>query len=220
MVVASLLIGAAALGCLRLLIRLQSRQPIESANAVLVGLADCYHSSTYDATGGGRLRNYVDADDLLARPLPTMEAVADWLTEQLRRFPDERICFLDKDAGPVGPVACAWLLAMRLQRSVSILRVHKDMLWMSFKGARLGQGDRVVLVDDVVRTGLHVVKAQKRLASVGARVVAVVAFVDRRSEVKLDPELDPKIEIVAACAVPKLLEHVDQTRSGKPAYDA
>jgi orotate phosphoribosyltransferase len=47
------------------------------------------------------------------------------------------------------------------------------------EGGRLSEDDRVVLVDDVVSSGGSILKAYDRVVETGARVVAVVAMVDR-----------------------------------------
>lgn len=50
------------------------------------------------------------------------------------------------------------------------------------EGARLGEGDRVLLVDDVVTSGGSIMKAYERVAAIGALVVGVIPMVDRGDE--------------------------------------
>lgn len=45
---------------------------------------------------------------------------------------------------------------------------------------RLGEGERVVLIEDVTTTGTQAVRAARRLAEAGAEVAGVVAVLDRR----------------------------------------
>lgn len=47
------------------------------------------------------------------------------------------------------------------------------------EGARLGTGDRVLLVEDVVTTGGSIMKAHDAVAATGADVVAAATVVDR-----------------------------------------
>ena len=49
----------------------------------------------------------------------------------------------------------------------------------AIEGARLGPGDRVLLVDDVVTTGGSILRAYEEAAKTGAQVVAASALVDR-----------------------------------------
>ena len=51
----------------------------------------------------------------------------------------------------------------------------------AIEGARLGPGDRVLLVDDVVTTGGSILRAYEEVAKTGAQVVAASALVDRGS---------------------------------------
>jgi len=47
------------------------------------------------------------------------------------------------------------------------------------EGSQLTQGDRVLLVDDVVTTGGSIVKAYERVISTGAEVIGVIPMMDR-----------------------------------------
>lgn len=48
-----------------------------------------------------------------------------------------------------------------------------------FVGGEPGEGDKVILTDDVVSTGASLIEAAHRIAVAGAEVVAVVPLVDR-----------------------------------------
>lgn len=47
---------------------------------------------------------------------------------------------------------------------------------------RLGEGERVALIEDVTTTGTQAVRAARRLVEAGAEVAGVVAVLDRREE--------------------------------------
>jgi orotate phosphoribosyltransferase len=47
------------------------------------------------------------------------------------------------------------------------------------EGTRLAEGDRVVMVEDVVSTGASLLRAAERVTELGARVVAATALLDR-----------------------------------------
>lgn len=54
---------------------------------------------------------------------------------------------------------------------------HGRRAWV--EGFRLGDGDRVVMVEDVVSTGASLLRAVDRVAELGAVVVAATALLDR-----------------------------------------
>ena len=58
---------------------------------------------------------------------------------------------------------------------------HGSSAGRSVEG-NLYQGERVVLVEDVVTTGTQAVRAARNLVAAGAEVVTVVAVLDRREE--------------------------------------
>jgi orotate phosphoribosyltransferase len=58
---------------------------------------------------------------------------------------------------------------------------HGRQAWI--EGARVGAGDRVVAVEDVVSTGASLLKAVDRIRELGAVVVAATALLDRSPSV-------------------------------------
>lgn len=54
---------------------------------------------------------------------------------------------------------------------------HGRRAWV--EGARLGEGDRILAVEDVVSTGASLLRAMERVAELGAHVVAASALLDR-----------------------------------------
>lgn len=62
-------------------------------------------------------------------------------------------------------------------------------LGREFVGAEPKEGDRVILVDDVVSTGNSLKEAWDKITSTGAKVVAVAPLVDRGNNVIPDPTL-------------------------------
>ena len=51
------------------------------------------------------------------------------------------------------------------------------------EGTRLGRGDRVVMVEDVVSTGASLLRAAEKVTDLGADVVAATALLDRSPKV-------------------------------------
>jgi orotate phosphoribosyltransferase len=58
---------------------------------------------------------------------------------------------------------------------------HGRRAWV--EGARLDNGDRVLIVEDVVSTGASLLKAVDRVAELGVNVVAATALLDRSPQV-------------------------------------
>lgn len=58
---------------------------------------------------------------------------------------------------------------------------HGREAWV--EGARLGPGDRVLMVEDVVSTGASLLRAAEKVTDLGATVVAASALVDRSPRV-------------------------------------
>jgi orotate phosphoribosyltransferase len=59
---------------------------------------------------------------------------------------------------------------------------HGRGAWV--EGTRLKDGDRVVIVEDVVSTGASLLRAVERVAELGAQVVAATALLDRSPVVR------------------------------------
>jgi orotate phosphoribosyltransferase len=81
---------------------------------------------------------------------------------------------LGADALAVGIAAAAnrrWYIVRKEPKGRGTAR------WI--EGAQIGDGDRVLLVDDVVTTGGSILKAHEIVTATGAEVVAAVTLVDR-----------------------------------------
>jgi orotate phosphoribosyltransferase len=66
---------------------------------------------------------------------------------------------------------CSWFSVRKEPKG------HGRSAWV--EGARLIEGDRVVIVEDVVSTGASLLKAVDRVRELGAEVVAATALLDR-----------------------------------------
>jgi orotate phosphoribosyltransferase len=58
---------------------------------------------------------------------------------------------------------------------------HGRRAWV--EGARIGLGDQVLMVEDVVSTGASLLKAVEKVAELGAEIVAATALLDRSPQV-------------------------------------
>jgi orotate phosphoribosyltransferase len=81
---------------------------------------------------------------------------------------------LGADALAVGIAAaanCQWFFVRKEPKGRGTRR--------SIEGAQIGEGDRILLVDDVVTTGGSILLAHDLVVATGAKVVAAVTLVDR-----------------------------------------
>ena len=157
-------------------------------------LSNALTCSEYTATAGGRLWNYFDADKLLLGSPQAFDLVSSEVVEQLKRYSPAKICFVEKDSGPVGMLSLASFVAERLGKPVSAIRVRRAVWKMAVKGMPITAGDHVVLIQDVMTTGFQLVRAAATLEKLKARIVSVIALVDREMEkdgdfVKLNVDL-------------------------------
>jgi len=168
--------------------------------------------SEYQATAGGRIPNYVDTDGLMKNPHLLEKAIsrmAGRLTNYLEKNPATKICFIEKDSGPLGMLAYAGLMSAKLQRPISAIRPRRDVLKMAVEGTPIETGDKVVLVQDVLTTSFQVLQAAQKIKQLGAQAVAVVALVDRGQE--KDSQLsETGIEIISDVN----LSEMEQSRQG------
>lgn len=145
--------------------------------------AEALHNSEYVGTAGGVIYNFYDADLLVMREFGLLDSLAQRIVEKLNNnFPNAKVCFMEGDSGPVGMIPLQGLVAKLLNKSTSVIRLRRDILKMAVKGASIESGDEVVILQDVFRTGFHVIKANRILSSMGARIVGIVALVDRVQE--------------------------------------
>lgn len=88
---------------------------------------------------------------------------------------------VDRIAGPeLGAVALATGLSLRTGLPFVIVRkADKDYGTRRLVEGELLEGDRVLLLEDVVSTGAQAIRAANQVIRAGAQVVAVLAVVDR-----------------------------------------
>lgn len=147
--------------------------------------AAAFHSSEYQATSGGRIPNYVDTDEMMKNPellIKSISKVVKHLKKYIKKHPVAKVCFIEKDSGPLGMLAYAGLISTELNRPISTIRPRRDILRMAVEGAPIRTGDKIVLVQDVLTTSFQVVQAAHKIQQLGAQVLAVVALVDRGQE--------------------------------------
>lgn len=70
---------------------------------------------------------------------------------------------------------CAWFSVRKEPKG------HGRLSWI--EGARLTEGDRVVMVEDVVSTGASLIRAAQQVTDMGGVVIAATALLDRSPRV-------------------------------------
>jgi orotate phosphoribosyltransferase len=139
---------------------------------------DCFFQPT---AAPGELPDYIDLDGLLRKPA-LLKDLAKKISDVLTRWPVAKICFFEKDSGPLGVVPLAGLVASIMERPISIARPLRDVMAISLKGEPIRKGDEVVLVHDLLTSGFQILPAVNYIHELGAKVIAVVVCVDREEK--------------------------------------
>jgi orotate phosphoribosyltransferase len=88
---------------------------------------------------------------------------------------------IDRIAGPeLGAVPLATALSLEIGIPFAIVRKGgKDYATGRLVEGELYEGERVVVVEDVISTGSQAIRAANQLRSVGAEVVGIIGVIDR-----------------------------------------
>jgi len=137
-----------------------------------------YRDPPFQLTSGGWSHDYVDGKHAIATGAglrQASQAVIDLMGESF-----------DAVGGPtMGADALAHGVALLSGSAWFSVRKeakgHGRGAWV--EGARLEDGDRVIVVEDVVSTGASLLRAVERIQELGVEVVAATALVDRSPSV-------------------------------------
>jgi len=88
------------------------------------------------------------------------------------------VCFVEKNFGSGGILTIAGAIGIKLKRPVSKISLIRDVMPMAIGGTPIGRGDKVVMVQDVLRTGTQTMQAVQKLEKFMVRVVAVISLID------------------------------------------
>lgn len=158
------------------------RDTLQVSIKLLHEFAKAHENCEFEATAGGRIKDYFDADRLLMGSPDVLEEVAGQIVKMLKKYPHAKVGFIEKDSGPVGMLIMEGLIASKLGRPTSTVRPRRDVWKTAIKGDPIEKGDEVVLIQDVLRTGFQVIKAIRILEKRGAHTIAVITLVDREEE--------------------------------------
>ncbi|MDA8045151.1 MAG: phosphoribosyltransferase family protein [Actinomycetota bacterium] len=132
----------------------------------------------FQLSSGGWSHDYVDGKFAVATG-PALRQASEALVALLGdRFDSVGGPTMGADAlahGVAIVAGCSWFSVRKEPKG------HGRQAWV--EGARLGPGDRVVMVEDVVSTGASLLRAAEKVTDLGATVVAASALLDRSPRV-------------------------------------
>lgn len=129
-----------------------------------------YVRGFFTFAGGSESSTYLDKYLVLTRP-GILSRCADLLAEDLPEHTD-RLC-----ARSSGAIVLATAMALRSGIHLIVPRETPGPVWEV--GGEVFPGARVVLVEDVIFTGHHALRATEELRRAGVEVIRVTCLVDR-----------------------------------------
>lgn len=146
----------------------------EQAIAILKE-TDAFLEGHFLLSSGLHSGGYCQCAKLLRFP-DKAEAVLSRVTEQVKDLPITKVC------GPaMGGVIVSYELARQLNKE-SIFTERKDGEMQLRRGFTVGEGDNILITEDVVTTGKSTLETVEALEKLGAKVIGVACIADRRGE--------------------------------------
>lgn len=144
--------------------------------APLLWESNCLDFGEFTLTSGKKSPYYVDLRLLPSHPekfARAVEMAADFLEAESADF--DAIC-----AVPTGGLPFGTALAQKMKKPLTYVRKEGKSHGEGRKiEGEINQGDRVLLVDDIITTGGSVISAGKSVRDAGAQVEQVAVLVDR-----------------------------------------
>uniref|UniRef100_A0A7J2THW4 Orotate phosphoribosyltransferase n=1 Tax=Archaeoglobus fulgidus TaxID=2234 RepID=A0A7J2THW4_ARCFL len=125
-------------------------------------------------SSGKRSNVYVDVK--IASTFPDiLEMIADAMAEKLKNVEFDRIACIE-----LGGVPIATAVSLKMKKPLLIFRKEKKEHGLSEDMiGELKEGERVVVIEDVITTGKSALSVAKRVEEKGGKVVKILAVVDR-----------------------------------------
>lgn len=133
-----------------------------------------------------------------------LEVLCQSLAKLLEPMPCTRLCAVPYGAWPLAT-------ALSLHRQIPTLLLRKEAKSHGTKNRIDGsysQADRIAVIEDVVTSGGSALETAKTLASSGAKVVGVVAVVDREGGAK-ELLAEHGLSLASVCTLSHLKAHSD-----------
>ncbi|MEM0215128.1 MAG: orotate phosphoribosyltransferase [Archaeoglobaceae archaeon] len=136
-------------------------------------------------SSGKRSNVYVDIKLAVTYP-DILEMIAEGIAEILKKYEFDKIACIE-----LGGVPIATAVSLKTKKPLVIFR--KEQKSYGLGGDRIGElreGERIVIVEDVITTGKSALSVAERVKKGGAIVTTIVAVVDREeSELKFESVL-------------------------------
>ena len=149
-------------------------------------------------SSGRHSDKYFQCAKLLQYPDRTAEALAT-LAEQIKSDIAAEKLAVDAVAGPaMGGIIAAWELGRQLGLRSFFTERNEEGKMSLRRGFEVKQGERILIVEDVITTGKSFGECAAVLESLGAEIAAIACVVDRSDEESLTKRSWP---LYAACKV-------------------
>lgn len=125
-------------------------------------------------SSGKRSNVYVDIKLAITYP-DILEKISDGIVEILKRYEFEKIACIE-----LGGVPIATAVSLKTKKPLIIFR--KEQKGYGLGGDAIGEikeGERVVVIEDVITTGKSALSVAERVKKRGGKVATIVAVVDR-----------------------------------------
>ena len=150
-------------------------------------------------SSGKRSKIYIDIKVAATKP-KILEKIADEMKKRISNIEFDKIACIE-----LGGVPLAVALSLKTGKDLVIFRKQKkDYGVKDDKIGEIMEGEKIVVVEDVVTTGKSVKSVIERVEKLGGRVVAVLAVVDRE---------ESDLNVISILKLSEILEKLDKTLS-------